>query len=109
MSYSDYYKLRKLQMDEYEESLRMDQEKEKKAFEEEEALRMDQEKEKKAFEKTIEDEDEDEDEPELTIDELRLARLKALDKNYVEEKPKVKVKVKRKTVKVIKPRKKSTK
>jgi hypothetical protein len=105
MSYSDYYELRKIQLDEYEESLRMDQEKEKKAFEEEEALRMDQEKEKKALEKAIEDEDEDE--PELTIDELRLARLKALDKNYVEEKPKVKVK--RKTVKVIKPSKKSTK
>ena len=103
MSYSDYYELRKLQMDEYEESLRLDQEKERKAFEEEEALRMDQEKEKKALEKAIEDEDE----PELTIDELRLARLKALDKNYVEEKPKVKVK--RKTVKVIKPSKKSTK
>ena len=103
MSYSDYYELRKLQMDEYEESLRLDQEKERKAFEEEEALRMDQEKEKKALEKAIEDEDE----PELTIDELRLARLKALDKNYVEEKPKVKVK--RKTVKVIKSRKKSTK
>ena len=103
MSYSDYYELRKLQMDEYEESLRLDQEKERKAFEEEEALRMDQEKEKKALEKAIEDEDE----PELTIDELRLARLKALDKNYVEEKPKVKVK--RKTAKVIKPRKKSTK
>ena len=103
MSYSDYYELRKIQLDEYEESLRMDQEKERKAFEEEEALRMDQEKEKKALEKAIEDEDE----PELTIDELRLARLKALDKNYVEEKPKVKVK--RKTVKVIKSRKKSTK
>ena len=86
MSYSDYYELRKIQLDEYEESLRMDQEKEK-----------------KALEKAIEDEDE----PELTIDELRLARLKALDKNYVEEKPKVKVK--RKTVKVIKSRKKSTK
>ena len=103
MSYSDYYELRKLQLDEYEESLRMDQEKERKAFEEEEALKMDQENEKKALEKAIEDEDE----PELTIDELRLARLKALDKNYVEEKPKVKVK--RKTVKVIKSRKKSTK
>ena len=103
MSYSDYYELRKIQLDEYEESLRMDQEKEKKAFEEEQALRMDQEKEKKALEKAIEDEDE----PELTIDELRLARLKALDKNYVEEKPKVKVN--RKTVKVIKPSKKSTK
>jgi len=103
MSYSDYYELRKIQLDEYEESLRMDQEKERKAFEEEEALKMDQENEKKALEKAIEDEDE----PELTIDELRLARLKALDKNYVEEKPKVKVK--RKTVKVIKPSKKSTK
>jgi hypothetical protein len=103
MSYSDYYELRKIQLDEYEESLRMDQEKERKAFEEEEALKMDQENEKKALEKAIEDEDE----PELTIDELRLARLKALDKNYVEEKPKVKVK--RKTVKVIKSRKKSTK
>ena len=86
MSYSDYYELRKLQMDEYEESLRLDQEKEK-----------------KALEKAIDEEYE----PELTIDELRLARLKALDKNYVEEKPKVKNK--RKVVKVVKPRKKITK
>ena len=86
MSYSDYYELRKLQMDEYEESLRLDQEKEK-----------------KALEKAIDEEYE----PELTIDELRLARLKALDKNYVEEKPKVKNK--RKVVKVVQPRKKITK
>jgi len=89
MSYSDYYELRKQQEDEYEESLRLDQEKEK---------------------KTLEKHIEDEDEPELTIEELRLARLKALDKNYVEEKPKVKNKRKLvKVVKVLKPRKKSTK
>jgi len=69
----------------------------------EESLRLDQEKEKKALEKAIDEEYE----PELTIDELRLARLKALDKNYVEEKPKVKNK--RKVVKVVKPRKKITK
>ena len=66
--YSDYYNLRKEQESEYEESLRLDQEKER-----------------------IKTEEINEDlEPELTIEQLRLARLKALDKNYTEEKPKPK-------------------
>ena len=68
-NYSDYYNLRKEQESEYEESLRLDQEKEK---------------------NKIVDESEDDLEPELTIEQLRLARLKALDKNYTEEKPKPK-------------------
>ena len=38
--------------------------------------------------KKIVDESEEDLEPELTIEQLRLARLKALDKNYIEEKPK---------------------
>ena len=66
-NYSDYYNLRKEQESEYEESLRLDQEKEKN--------------------KKVDEDDEDL-EPELTVEQLRLARLKALDKNYVEEKPK---------------------
>ena len=73
-NYSDYYNLRKEQESEYEESLRLDQEKDKN--------------------KKLEESDEDL-EPELTIEQLRLARLKALDKNYVEEKPKRKRVVKR--------------
>ena len=73
-NYSDYYNLRKEQESEYEESLRLDQEKEKN---------------KKV------DENEEDLEPELTVEQLRLARLKALDKNYVEEKPKRKRVVKR--------------
>ena len=68
-NYSDYYNLRKEQESEYEESLRLDQEKEK---------------------NKIVDESEEDLEPELTIEQLRLARLKALDKNYIEEKPKPK-------------------
>ena len=71
--YSDYYNLRKEQESEYEESLRLDQEKER-----------------------IKTEEINDDlEPELTIEQLRLARLKALDKNYVEEKPKRKKVIKR--------------
>ena len=73
-SYSDYYNIRKEQENEYEESLRLDQEKDKN--------------------KKLEESDE-EFEPELTIEQLRLARLKALDKNYVAEKPKRKRVVKK--------------
>lgn len=73
-NYSDYYNLRKEQESEFEESLRLDQEKEK---------------------NKIVDESEEDLEPELTIEQLRLARLKALDKNYTEEKPKRKRVVKK--------------
>ena len=73
-NYSDYYNLRKEQESEFEESLRLDQEKEK---------------------NKIVNESEEDLEPELTIEQLRLARLKALDKNYTEEKPKRKRVVKK--------------